>query len=354
MIELRPIYSRRVSIVDVSGMLYTYTSVANSSISKNSYTVRGVNIAGVKAVLDLCAKNARHLRRTVLCLDSFSDKRGTNTNGYKSNRKFNPEIAVQNDIIAKYFPYFGINVMRKTGREADDLIYSAVKACKENFVEIEVITGDKDIYGCVDGTVSVVGVNSNCPSVNVENFSSVADSRGYVEYNCILPYLAFFGKPSNNLGVLKVDRKHKDYYESFVEFAKSNNLLEKGSDLNTLLMFIENSDMPEEHITALAERALLTYPRIDEMSILPLGPDIDTEKLIQFCSFMKFTSSAEMFGIISGLQTFSQNTELATYMKQLNISVKNGTMCADLGIDPALNQVSEFTPTSEFRGVEEW
>lgn len=344
-----------MTVVDVSGMLYTYTSISKNSKSVNSVTVKGVNIAGVKAVLELCAKNLKANRRTVLCLDSFTEKKEKAIGGYKANRTFNPDIAVQNMIIEQYFPYFGVDVLKCNGREADDLIYSVVHSNVEEYLEIEVMTGDKDVYGClISDKVYITGINSNTPSVDVLNYPKVVcNYDDLVPYNCILPHLTLFGKRSNNLGVLKIDKMNRQYFNDYLFFIESRGDWENASSIENLIDFLDSGKVREEHIETICERALLTYPKIEQYKIDPIAPKIDSEKLIQFLSYMRLNVAANIYGATKYLNTVPVDRNLETLMKNLYLSVKNGTMCSDLGIDPSLNSVQPAT-TSEFLEVDEW
>lgn len=351
MITMLPSYSKRLTIIDVSGLLYTYTSVSLIARDQSAVMVKGVNIAGVKAVLEMCASCYKQQRRVLLCLDTFTDKKNTSSE-YKANRTFVPQVAYQADIIEAYFKDFGVDVYRIKGYEADDLIYSAVLSNVNNFSDIEVVTGDKDIYGCIVAPhVRVTGVNSKSPSIDVYNYETCVDSKVDIPYNCILPYLTLFGKQSNNLKKLKIDGMNKEYFDEFVKMV-NNYEASMGSDLSVMIDFLKSGVVREEHVEIIAERALLTYPQLIDLKLDVDGPNINADSICKFCNFFKQYTAANMYGVINYINSVEIDPSMPTMMKRIYASIKSGTKMADMGLMEGASM--QVTGTTEFVGVDDW
>ncbi len=353
-IDMHPTFSKRLVVIDVSPILWTYTCTAGYAKSSGAITVKGVKVPGIKALLEICAKNYANNYRTVLCMDSYSELRRKNSN-YKANRTFNPVIAAQNDIVERYFKDFGVDVLKCPGWEADHLIYSVVYSNINKFREIEVITCDKDIYGVIIApNVQIIGANSQSPTVNVANYSNVISGEIEIPYNMILPYNTLYGKPSNTLRKLRLNGQNEKYFNQIYEMVKDDP--SKGSDLDVLVDFLSTDTVPAEHIEKIAEQAQYTYPRTKDIQIEPEGPKPIYENLLSFCAFYKQYTSADIYGFTRHLSSAPIPRELATFIKNLFITIKNGTKSVDNGLKPdtAPQEIYKTGNTSEFLEVEEW
>lgn len=353
MVELLPTYSRRMQILDVSSILYTYTATSQYVRDRHAVTVKGVNVAGVKAVIEMMGRAYINNYRVVLCMDSFSDKRKANSE-YKSNRVFHPEIAVQSEIISTYFNKFGIDVLKSSGKEADDLIYSTVMSNVDDYIEMNIITADQDIYGAVIAPhVSIIGSNSRAPSITIDNYEDCVSSKTKIPYNCVLPYIVFFGKPSNALKKLPIDNKNTEYFDKFCQYVSENNLKTHGSEVETLIAFLETGAVDSRHIDTIVERALLVYPRIDYVPINKRAEEIDVEALCSFLNFFNQPMAANLYGLQRVYQTVPIDKSMNSMMKRLYNTVSTGTIAADRGL-----RQESGTPlisyTNEFEEVEQW
>lgn len=355
-IDLVAVYSRRLLVVDVSAVLHTYTSYSISRKDTSAVTVKGVNIAGVKAIAEICAINYRDRRRVVLCLDNYDKKRGENDDGYKANRKFPPDIAAQTKIIQTYFDKFGVTVLSPTGtREADDLLYSAVISNLDRFHDIEVITGDADNYGCIEAPhVHITGVNSLSPSISVSNYSDCVSSHANVPYNCILPYLVFTSKRSNNLNVLPLDGKNSYYFDEFVKMLQKDEDMEHGSRVEKMIAFLESGIVAPEHVDAIVQRCMRTYPQMQNIELDCRGPALDTEVMATVLNFLRLNTAAKCYGMSGALSSAKDDPALRTLMKQLFKMVKTGVAYADAGIRYDLNRADLQISSNEFREVGDW
>lgn len=351
-LDMRSTYSNKLTVVDVSGMLYTYTCVADKMKFKGSSHIGGVNVAGVKSIIDLCSMRYMQRRRVVLCLDSYSDKK-RDSKQYKANRKYPPQIDVQTEIISTYFKNFGVDVLQRDGLEADDLIYSTVLCNKDKFSSIEVITGDKDIYGCmVAPNISIIGVNSVTPSFDISAYESCVLKNREMPYNCILPYLVLFGKESNNLHKLRLGGMNDEYFDKYVEYVRSKGDMSLGSDLGTWIEFLETGIINKDYLDDIVEQSLLVFPKIVNINIELQAPAIDPIKLVQFLSYFRMNEAAKGYGLLGSLNSAEIDRGMKTLMKRLYSTVTDGVKYADAGLMPEANTLNY--KTDEFLGVEDW
>lgn len=355
MVEFYPTNSKNMQVFDVSGLLYTYTCITHGKNNAKASFVKGINVNGVKAVLEMVAKGKQNNIRCVLCLDSYCDKK-RDSSVYKGNRVFHPEISVQSEIIESFFSDFGVDVLKRNGYEADDLIYSVVESNIDKFNSIEVITGDADIYGCmISPKVTIIGSNSLRPSFGVDDYPRCVKTGVVVPYNCILPYMVFFGKPSNNLNKLPVDGKNQYYLDKFREMLEDNEALAYGSRFEYFMKFMESGIVAEEHSDTVIERALLVYPRLVSIDIANKGPELNGNKMAQFLSFFRFTNTAGVYGLLRYLDSVGSNPAINSLMKRLSATVSTGTMMADRGLNASSFNSPRITLSNEFEVItDEW
>lgn len=353
--------SRYLDVLDVSNIIYVATAVSSSVKDKRVVTCKGVNIAGVTEIIQRVAMNYQLNRRTVLCLDSFSEKRAKSSS-YKSNRVFHPEIAVQSEIIEQYFSKFGVEVLKQPGMEADDLMYSVVYGSKDNHMVINLHTGDSDIYGAVIAPhISIIGTSSQTPSFNEASFSKLCDSHLEIPFNTILPNKVFYGKASNAIGVLKLSKPKEYYYNGFVSWMIENKKpMQQGSELDMLKEFLRDClsktnkhvEMSLDEINEVIDRSALIYPTIKPITIPNKSPDIDVEALIRFLQFYNEFTACKMFGLNNQLNTIQVGKEYDTFIRRMLGVVKNGTYRADNHLGGDAYPIGKIT--SEFMSIEEW
>lgn len=127
---------------------------------------------------------------------------------YKGGRKPMPEeFAMQIPYIKEYLDILGIKRLELDDFEADDLIGTMSKKVKENFDEVDIISGDHDLLQLVCDNVKVFltkrGI-TDLEEYNIDNFSSL---MGF-EPNQLVDYKGLIGDSSDNLpGVTGVGPK---------------------------------------------------------------------------------------------------------------------------------------------------
>ncbi len=86
--------------------------------------------------------------------------------GYKANRKGMPdELAVQLPYAKEISEYMGFCILESDGYEADDLLGTVSRRCKENGAFCYILTGDKDSLQLIDDTYTSVLLAGNSDTV---------------------------------------------------------------------------------------------------------------------------------------------------------------------------------------------
>ena len=268
----------RLTIIDISALVWPYTA---GHAKKNAYSelrelealkVYGLPCAGIREVIERTFCRLTQMNPVVWVFDSKSQKKDLGA-GYKATRKFNPDVGIQCDILLDVAERLGIPHFKRSGYEADDFIYKLVA---ENMQEnsIEILTGDfQDLSAVIRSPqISIVGVKADSPTITKENYSWAIKKGVLIEYNSLLPFNVFFGKASNNVGVLHLPSKTSpDYmYLMFMNWVKTK-------ELNGVLIpdylyservvleawleaMISEDKISKEDAQGIRERANLIYP----------------------------------------------------------------------------------------------
>ncbi|MBR8463593.1 DNA polymerase I [Campylobacter sp. faydin G-24] len=119
---------------------------------------------------------------------------------YKANRSEPPaalkeQLPICIDMIEK----MGLSAVSREGYEADDIIASVVKICKEQGIFVRVVTHDKDLYQLIDdGKVSIYS-----PQSKIEHNSESCLEKYGVKPSQIRDFLALAGDSSDNIPGVK-------------------------------------------------------------------------------------------------------------------------------------------------------
>jgi hypothetical protein len=155
--------------------------------------------------------------------------------------------------------------------EADDLFYSFIIDLYLNkkipVSGIAIHADDRDILGCImSSSIHRIGLTSKTPSVFVENYIDVLSKYGYVQYNTILPYTLFYGKPSNNLSRMS-SCSPADLYKSFINYTKGKFKTELLSTEAAFRRWFEyakkEESLGEAVINEIEERIPVVFPRLN-------------------------------------------------------------------------------------------
>jgi DNA-directed DNA polymerase len=121
-------------------------------------------------------------------------------NEYKANRSEAPiALKEQLPVCINMIEKMGLCSILKNGYEADDIIASVVKWCKEREIFVRVVTHDKDLYQLIeDGKVSIYS-----PQSKIEHNEASCIEKYGVKPNLIRDFLAIAGDSSDNIPGVK-------------------------------------------------------------------------------------------------------------------------------------------------------
>lgn len=212
-----------IHLYDVSGLLYIGHNVNRPGDDFVSENLKGLPVKGLRYAIEKLVTNTGSSNSVFAIMDSHTNKSELFPD-YKAQRSFNQEIFVQRELLKYLLPMMGIPMICQDNFEADDLFYCYMTDLYVNkkipSSGVVIHSDDRDILGCVlDTRVSRVGLTSKTPTVYPSNYSNVLSNKGFVAYNSILPYTLFYGKPSNNLGVMKSASPDK-LYADFLEYTR--------------------------------------------------------------------------------------------------------------------------------------
>ncbi len=164
---------------------------------------------------------------------------------YKINRKKMPDgLARQFPLIKEVLEAFNIIVLEKPGYEADDIIATIAKDVYEDYEDIYIITGDKDILQLVSEKIKVIANKKGITDTVVYDEKKVEEKYG-IGPKRIKDFLALMGDSSDNIPGIpgigpKTARKLLNEYQDLdgifknIENIKSKrmrNLLKNNEDL---------------------------------------------------------------------------------------------------------------------------
>ena len=126
----------------------------NSIINRAFYAIRMLNTKdktptnALMGFLNIYYKNLENIKPDYVCV-AFDMRAPTFRHKmydlYKAQRKGMPEeLAVQMPLLKEILSAMNVFMIEKEGYEADDIIGTVSKMCKENEIECDIITGDKD------------------------------------------------------------------------------------------------------------------------------------------------------------------------------------------------------------------
>lgn len=214
-------------VVDVSAVLHTGAGLTSSTARYN-----GVDISGLRYLVNKVVGHLTNNDRIFLCFDRKHSKKfgskypyKTELEGYKSNRKVDMSIVLQNELAFEFFTRAGIPCLRHENREleADDLIYNVVEwnRVRMKSGEINVLTADYDLahnVGYSNGiSIQLLPANSNINKINYLNFRTAIYPGVELMLNTISAYKVFHGDNSDNIKAMPSASR---YYKEYVAFLK--------------------------------------------------------------------------------------------------------------------------------------
>ena len=189
---------KRLIVVDISSFIFrAYYAISTSLTAPDGTPVnslRGVYSMLVKLISDYQPTHlliARDLKDGSFRNEMYPE--------YKANRSAPPEDLIpQFDLIEQLVNHMQISQLSHVGFEADDIIGSAVTQWKDDFDEVLIASGDKDLMQFVDDKVKMLDTMKSKIYGPKEVFEKMR-----VHPNQIVDYLSMLGDTSDNIPGMK-------------------------------------------------------------------------------------------------------------------------------------------------------
>lgn len=212
---------------------------------------------------------------------------------YKANRSEPPDdLKPQFDLVDKLIDCLGLTQIKMPGFEADDIIGSVALQWADQFEEVLIASGDKDLMQFVRGPVKILDTMKD----KIYEREDVKDKMGvYPEF--IVDYLALIGDSSDNIpGVPGIGPKG------------ASGLIEEFGKLENILNNTDNVRNKR------AQTALKAHPELAHISykLATIVTDLELGKTVAECRYqLQLSDSCEEY--LQGLGFKSWITKLSTY-----------------------------------------
>ena len=223
---------------------------------------------------------------------------------YKQNRTPPPpELLAQIPICIEMIEKMGFISVSKEGYEADDIIASFVKICKDKDIFVRIITQDKDLYQLIkDGKASIYSPLSK----NDYNEAACLEKYG-VKPSQILDFLALCGDSSDNIpGVKGIGAKGAktllDEFGSLEGIFENLSLIRNQRSKNLLLEGKENAFLSKKLAT--------------------LYEDLELESFIEKSVFKEDEPLLKVLDILEHYELHSVLKKLSFEQKDKNLAFK--------------------------------
>ena len=199
-------------IMDASNYIYA-GSFSDSWVTRgvrqdnSAYRANEAPIGGVKFLLSEANKLNKDYSIVMPVFDRTPyKKREMYTNvfgdpyGYKGTRPpAGDRIVYQKQYAELIMRDLGFVVQAADDYEADDVIYSVVKAYKDDFSEIYIHTRDSDLTFLVSENVEIAKVGTQGKAIGMDNYAQLARTDKYTWYNTVLLSKLYYGDTSDNI-----------------------------------------------------------------------------------------------------------------------------------------------------------
>lgn len=348
-----------LEIFDVSPMLYA----GQKGLSKSGYNAsantlsNGIPIGGIRYTLRRAVTDLYRGYDVLFVFDSKTDKNKF-YDGYKSNRTRDPDIYIQQMMFEDIVRNCNLPYLKQDNFEADDLVAYAMSQIKYEYTKIAIVTSDMDLAAniCTSGT-TLLGASSSIPEINKDNFAQTVKSNCIIEYNMILPYYMFFGKPSNNVKPFKDKATNMRLLSDFGTFCRNNNIPEgQRSLINPFAQWLQylntNALLSDDDISELLHRTQYIYPRMvkselnyDIKNIHNCFDDFNQERLAFFLKTLNLDSLITDFNL-QDLVGPTKTREMFAYADAYKDLYTQGVLAVDADTTPDMSHFSSGEGTS--------
>ena len=354
----------KLAIFDISSVVYPRTVLKAGADYWGGKTVasreevQGLPVGGIREVLDRTFTRLRDQIPVVWVFDSKGNTRKSTDPDYKANRSFTADVVIQTEILKDLGKRLGIPCFYGEGFEADEFIYKVVYENLENYHTMEVLTSDKgDMAGVIlHQGISLIGTNSQAVTITRQNYEFSVRAGVPIRYNSVLPYNVFCGKPSNNLGVLKLPsgKRAKEYYLDFLKFCDEYGIdpsqMSKFETLGSWIsMRVKGGVLSREDAETILGRAALCYPRdipgVDCQVPFYTYKSLNVEEVTDVLRMFQMTSLARFLGIQVSVTGDNISRADKSYLWKFRTVYTEGTYQVDNGLS---------LRTEAFGGIEDF
>jgi DNA polymerase-1 len=189
-------------IVDINNFIYR----AYFGIQHRLQAPDGRSVNAVFGVFNMIHSMLQKLDPTavVIAKDSNKSFRKDIFPDYKNNRSHMPEDLFQQvPLIYQMLDLMSFSSVESSGFEADDVIYSLAKQYSQDFEQVYIATGDKDLFQLVDDKVKCVDTMKD----KIYGKQEVQEKLG-ISPNQVVDFLSLIGDSSDNIpGVSGIGEK---------------------------------------------------------------------------------------------------------------------------------------------------
>lgn len=190
--------NNKVILIDGNNIAYRAFYALPDSISTSSGIITNAVLGFTNMLLKLIEEQHPD---TILC--AFDSKTPTFRHKifdrYKINRKKMPtELSSQFPLIKEVLDAFNIIYLERDGFEADDILAGIVNSIKDEFNQIIIVTGDKDILQLVSGNIKVMAIKKGITDTVIFDRLKVEEKFGVKPEN-MKDLLALMGDSSDNI-----------------------------------------------------------------------------------------------------------------------------------------------------------
>ena len=190
--------NNKVILIDGNNIAYRAFYALPDSISTSSGIITNAVLGFTNMLLKLIEEQHPD---TILC--AFDSKiptfRHKIFDRYKINRKKMPtELSSQFPLIKEVLDAFNIIYLERDGFEADDVLAGIVNSIKDEFNQIIIVTGDKDILQLVSSNIKVMAIKKGITDTVIFDRLKVEEKFGVKPEN-MKDFLALMGDSSDNI-----------------------------------------------------------------------------------------------------------------------------------------------------------
>ena len=195
---MEKVKERKAILIDGNNIAYRAFYAVPDSISTSSGIVTNAVLGFTNMLLKLIEDQNPD---TIIC--AFDSKAPTFRHKmfdqYKIHRKKMPDdLSNQFPLIKEVLDAFGIIYLEKDGLEADDILAAIAGGISDEYENILIVTGDKDILQLVSNNIKVMGIKRGITDTVIYNAEKVEEKFG-VGPEKIKDLLALMGDSSDNI-----------------------------------------------------------------------------------------------------------------------------------------------------------